>query len=74
MLTHVDWCTSVALCLDAQLAVSKADPMLRNLLHRVPLAGNEQKRRVPAQAKCGDSFPQLSVERSSTLMAAKPLV
>jgi len=40
----------VALCPKAQLAVSKAHPMPRSLLHRVPLAESEQKRRVPELA------------------------
>ena len=41
MLTHLLWCISVALCLDPQLVVSRADPMLRSLVRRVPLAESE---------------------------------
>jgi hypothetical protein len=32
MLTRFRWCSSVALCLDAQLIVSKPDTMLHSLL------------------------------------------
>lgn len=46
MLTHVDWSTSVALDLDAQLVASKANPTLRSLLRRVLLAETGQQRRV----------------------------
>jgi hypothetical protein len=34
----------MALCLDAQLVVSKTDPMLRSLVRRVPLEESEPKR------------------------------
>ncbi len=46
MLTQFRWCISVALCLDAQVVVSRADPMLRSLVRRVPLAESEPKWRL----------------------------
>jgi len=46
MLTQFNWCISVALCLDVQLAVSKADPILRGLARRVRSAESEPKRQL----------------------------
>jgi hypothetical protein len=46
MLTQFTWCISVALCLEAQLVVSKTDPILRSLARRVPLAESEPNRQL----------------------------
>ncbi len=58
MLTQFNWCISVALCLDAQLVVSKTDPMLRSLVRRVPLAESKQKTANPvALGQLNDGVP-----------------
>jgi hypothetical protein len=46
MLTPLDWCTSVALCLDPQPIASKADPIRHMLVRRVPLAESKQKPQI----------------------------
>jgi hypothetical protein len=44
MLTRFHWCTSVAVCFNAQLVVSKTDPMPRSPARRVPLVESKQER------------------------------
>ena len=51
MLAQFNWCTSVALCLNAQLVVSTTDPMLRSPVGHVPLAESKQKRQIPVLAR-----------------------
>lgn len=46
MLAQFRWCISVALCLDAQLIVSKPDTTLPSLAGGVALAGSEPKWRL----------------------------
>jgi hypothetical protein len=65
MLTQFRWCISVALCLDAQLVVSKSDTMRPSLARRVPLAESEPKRQLLLPSHNG-TMASLSPNRDYT--------